>query len=310
MWKSYHNGNYQVLLNTSTGTKIRHNQTGAFDPEFAECVDVNITTVCDNNCPFCYANCSENGKHADLCSPYIRDVLIPSLHPYTELAINGNDLTHPKLESFLIELKERDVIVNMTVHSRHFLKYEKLLRQWKDNDWIHGLGVSVSEDLSAGELRRIIRFPNSVIHAVAGIIDPSFLLKMCNLSAKSGGGWILILGYKDRGRGTQYMMEPKYNSEVLQKIDETRHILPNLLAIDNVVLSFDNLALSQLNVKDNISKEKWDTIFMGEDGQYTFYLDLVKGTFSSSSISHVHRKIQDRNIDEMFQIVSNFSRNR
>jgi hypothetical protein len=59
-------------------------------------IDVTITTKCDGGCGFCYMNCTEKGIHANLNQPWV-----DTIRPYTEVAINGNDLTHPGLIEFL-----------------------------------------------------------------------------------------------------------------------------------------------------------------------------------------------------------------
>ena len=66
------------------------------------------------------------------------------------------------------------------------------------------------------------------------------------------------------------------------------------------VVSFDNLALEQLNVKRLLTEEEWSEFFMGEDGNFTFYLDLVEGTFGKNSLATKRYFIMD-NIDDMFQ---------
>lgn len=86
----YKNGNYYVTM-LSDGTKIRANKLDTLEPEFAENCDMLITTECNGGCPYCYEGCSTNGSHADLMNLPFLD----TLHPFTELAINGNDLTHP-----------------------------------------------------------------------------------------------------------------------------------------------------------------------------------------------------------------------
>ena len=92
----YKNGNYVVCI-SDDGTKIRSTKDDEFIPDFAENCDVKITDKCDGRCPFCYEGCTENGKHADLFSYKF----IETLHPHTELALNGNDLSHPQIEDFL-----------------------------------------------------------------------------------------------------------------------------------------------------------------------------------------------------------------
>lgn len=66
------------------------------------------------------------------------------------------------------------------------------------------------------------------------------------------------------------------------------------------VVSFDNLAINQLDVKRLMSEEEWNEFYMGDDGNYTFYLDLVEGTFGRNSLATDKYPIMD-NIDNMFQ---------
>src|SRR5574344_512752 len=95
----YVNGNYYVDIFTD-GTKIRRNNLDNLTPSFAESCDVTITEKCNGRCPFCYAGCTEDGIHGDI----LNKKFIETLPPYTELAINVNDLTHPDLQEFLTRL--------------------------------------------------------------------------------------------------------------------------------------------------------------------------------------------------------------
>jgi len=106
----YKNGNYNVRL-LADGTKIRETNEDEFIPAFAENCDCKITDKCDGGCPFCYEGCTPNGKHGDILNYKFLD----TLHPYTELAINGNDMSHPDLIPLLEKLKEKKVVANMTV---------------------------------------------------------------------------------------------------------------------------------------------------------------------------------------------------
>ena len=70
------------------------------------------------------------------------------------------------------------------------------------------------------------------------------------------------------------------------------------------VVSFDNLALEQLNVKRLLSKEQWDSFYMGDDGTYTFYIDLVNEMFGESSLITKDKMYPiTNNITEMFQTI-------
>ena len=83
---SYKNGNYIVTI-LEDGTKIRITEENEFIPEFSENIDCKITDKCSQMCKFCYEGCTPDGKHSDLFS----FSFINTLHPYTEIALNGND---------------------------------------------------------------------------------------------------------------------------------------------------------------------------------------------------------------------------
>lgn len=113
----YNNGNYKVIINKQNGSKFRIGNN--YRPDFAESIDMTITTKCNGGCSFCYMDCSLQGKHCDF---YKYEKLLNNLHSYTEVAINGNDLSHPELENFLLKMKEQNVFVNMTVNQYHYLQ--------------------------------------------------------------------------------------------------------------------------------------------------------------------------------------------
>ena len=286
---SYFNGNYRVSM-FSDGTKIRETEENEFIPSFSENVDVKITDVCDGGCPFCYEGCTMNGKHANLFSYHF----INTLHPYTEMALNGNDLSHPDLEKFLIFLKGKKVYANITVNQKHFIKHYNLIKKWSMEGLIHGIGISLN--VSCDDfIEMVTSIPNTVIHAINGILtidDVNFL--------KDKGVKVLILGYKSLRRGEAYM--ESCAPEIKRKQDELKSLLPIMINEEWFdVLSFDNLAIEQLDVKSLLPSDEWDSFYMGDDGDYTFYIDMVKGEYGRNSISSERFPIGDKSIDEMFR---------
>ena len=282
---AYKNGNYTVKI-LSDGTKIRETDDNEFIPSFAENCDVKITDKCDGGCPFCYEGCTPNGRHGDILNPKFLD----TLHPYTELAINGNDLSHPDLIPFMYKMKEKKIILNMTVNQIHFERHFDVIKKWIDNKLIYGLGVSL-KDPTDEFVDKIKQIPNAVIHIINGIFSASdyAILKDNNLK-------VLILGYKHLRRGTDY-----YNScqdDVKKKMDWLYENLGDMLVHFEVV-SFDNLAIKQLQVKRFLTEEEWEQFYMGDDGNYTFYIDMVEGVFGKNSLATVRYPIMD-NVDDMF----------
>lgn len=282
----YKNGNYTVTI-LSDGTKIRENDLDFFEPAFAENCDVKITDKCDGGCEFCYEGCTANGKHGDI----MNYKFIDTLHPYTELALNGNDLSHPELIPFLEKLRSKKVIANMTVNQIHFERHYDFISELISKNLIYGIGVSLRKPTNEF-IEKIQNFPNAVIHTINGILSPSDyeILKDNNLK-------VLILGYKHLRRGNDYYALNHIHVQQLQA-----WLYNNLKEMLNHfdVVSFDNLAIEQLDVKRLLSDKDWNEFYMGDDGTMTFYIDMVEGTFGKNSLATERYPIMD-SIDDMFE---------
>lgn len=292
-WKEYKNGNYTVSINLDNGTKIRENDLDNLTPAFAENCDVTISTVCDGGCEWCYMDCTPNGKHGDIMNPKFLD----TLHEWTELAINGNDLTHPDLIPFLEKMKKKNIIVNMTVNQKHFEAKQDMIRKLYSAKLIHGLGVSLVKP-TYEFIKLIKQYPNAVIHTIAGITntDDYRLLAFNDLK-------VLILGYKNVGRGKSYLDN---DAKFYGCIETDMRILScwiETMINDNwfKVVSFDNLALEQLDVRRLLSDDEWNEFYAGDEGSHTFYIDLVEKKFAKNSMMSDDKKhdLLD-NVDDMF----------
>ena len=282
----YKNGNYTVKLLTD-GTKIRETEEDEFIPAFAENCDVKITDKCDGGCPFCYEGCTPNGRHGNILNQKFLD----TLNPYTEMAINGNDLTHPDLIPFLEKLHEKKVIANMTVNQIHFERCQDMIRDLVDRRLIFGLGISL-KNTTEEFIELVKQYPNAVIHTINGILSPSDVEMLSNHNLK-----MLILGYKQLRRGVDWYDTDHEN--IIVKQMWLRENLESILSKFNVV-SFDNLAITQLDVKRLMSDEEWEEFYMGDDGNYTFYIDLVDEQFGKNSLATERFPVMD-SIDDMFE---------
>lgn len=287
-WKSYSNGNYNVFINLLDGTKIRANNEDSLAPEFAESIDLNITNKCSVGCAYCYQGCTKEGRHADLQK---WDAFVDSLPKYTELAINGNDLDHPLLEGFLMELRKKEVLANITVHQDVFTDPELAgkLDMWFRLRLINGVGVSVNRPTE--KLIRAIdslKIDTLVLHVIAGIFDE----KQHNM-LRSNNLKLLILGYKDTNRGYAYRIDKK--NCVADNIAWLKNNIDNMTN-EYAAIGFDTLAVEQLGLS------KTSKYYMGDDGEYTFFVDLVSGEYAKSSTSLDRRKMtQDATAYDMFQ---------
>lgn len=290
---SYKNGNYTVMFDLSNGSKMRFNDLDNLTSDHAESMDVTISKYCEMGCPFCYAGCSKNGKHADIMS----HSFIDNLPPYTELALNGNEPLHPDLVPFLMKCRKLKLIPSLTVNQHTFMKNVELLKELSDSKMIYGLGVSLTNP-SDEFIDAIEQFPNAVIHTIAGITELNEYMSLANKGLK-----ILVLGYKTVGRGKEWfdfdsdgitMRINGFKSDVEKMIDENWFD----------VISFDNLALEQLDINRLMSDDEWEKFYMGDDGGHSFYVDMVDKKFYKNSMSTNGHDLTADPV-QMFNIIRN-----
>ena len=290
VWRKYKNGNYTVKFNIVDGTKIRETEEDDFIAEFPENMDVKITNQCNMGCIFCHEDSKKDGLHGNILS----SKFIDTLRPYTEMAIGGgNPLAHPDLIPFLEKLKERRIIANMTVNQVHFVQQQELVRELVDKELIYGIGVSLV-DASKEFVSLLKQYPNAVIHVINGILKPSDVEALKDNNLK-----VLILGYKQFRRGVDW-----YKAERDNILSKQSWLYKNLVDIINQfkVVSFDNMAIEQLEVQRLMSEDDWNEFYMGDDGNHTMYVDLVNQSFARCSVSEVRYDLLD-NVVDMFNIV-------
>lgn len=292
----YDNGNYRVII-LNDGTKIRITFDSSDEkqiPEFAENCDFQISSVCDAGCSYCYAGATKNGKYADLRNLKFLD----TLHPYTELAINGNDMSHPDLEWFLEKMKEKNVLTNLTINQFHFDKFYDKLVEYKNSGLLNGIGISLNDknEINQEFKDKVAELKDGVIHVIAGILTEEQIEKLKDDRLK-----VLFLGYKTKCRGVTYY--DKFASQVKERIN---WLADNIMTIRDyfAVVSFDNLALEQLEMQSKISPKDWELLYMGDDGSYTFYIDGVSNMFFKDSTQEEGFEIKD-NVDDMFKVILN-----
>lgn len=289
----YRNGNTIVTIDDKTGTKKRRTEDDEFKPEFPESIDISIGRRCDGGCLYCYEGATPDGPEGNLLDvPFI-----DTLRPYTEVAINGNSVNHQHLIPFLNKLKSKKVFANMTVNQIHFEQKEDLISDLINKDLIKGLGISL-RDPTPEFIRKVQKYPNAIVHTICAVTTPKDYVKLVNKGIK-----VLILGYKDKGRGHDYVLT--HQESINYNFNWLRENVDLMIKLGwYSVLSFDNLALYQLNIKNLLTKEQWERFYQGDDGQHSMYIDLVDKTFGKSSLVPKSEMMPlTENITEMFQIV-------
>lgn len=294
--QKYKNGDTRGIL-FDDGTRILDNHSDEpFNLEWPVSIDLNISNYCEKGCPFCYQNCTREGKNADLTK--IKSLL----HPFMEVAINlnmGYDIYNLDFISFLEYCKRNNIIVNATINQEDLLgtfnigtsnlvvhRLNGIVQLQKDR-LINGIGVSFTNIDTINQIKDKLK--NIVIHVIAGIIDAKDLDKL----AKEGYN-ILILGYKQKGRA-------EHNE--LPDMTSLKNWLKDNLGDNSNVLCFDNLAIKQLGVKELITQEQWDNFYQGDEGTISMYVNGVDMTFACNSFTKETHAIGDYNIQEMFDIV-------
>lgn len=299
----YTNGNTVVFLDLDNGTKLRYCADNEIKPEQPESMDVKITDCCNgingSVCSWCHERSTPQGKHGDIMNAKFID----TLHPFTEIAIGGgNVLLHPDFISFLEKCKELKLVPSITVHQKHFMDNVDLLKGLCNKKLIYGLGVSLwnveDTDIAQEFIKDIKNFPNAVVHVINGIVTTDELYMLSNIGLK-----VLILGYKQFGRGINFY--DNCSHEVEYHKSKLYDALPEIINdkwFD--VVSFDNLAIEQLDAKRLMGEKEWERFYMGDDGAATMYVDLVKNQFAKSSTSTKRYDLMD-DIKPMFEVVYN-----
>ena len=287
----YKNGNATVTI-FEDGTQIKSTNDDFFDWEFPNSMDVKITDMCDKGCKYCHEGSNVNGKHGNLNLPFF-----DTLHPYTEIAIGGgNILMHPGINEFLLKLKEKNVIANITLNLTHFRRNFDRIFNWYQNGMIKGVGVSLTDTHDVHKLVEFYKYiPTMVIHVINGIFTENDFDAIKNHDFN-----LLILGYKDFRRGHDNLLE---DSESIR--NNKKWLSYNLKEVVDgfKAVAFDNLAIEQLPVQ-KIAGDTWGITYQGNDGREsgTMYIDCVNEEFALSSTSLERFPLMD-SVDNMYKFI-------
>lgn len=285
----YINGNTRNYI-YSDGTRVCETDDDEFKFAYARNMDIKLCNRCNIGCKYCHEGSTPDGKLGDI----MNEKFIETLHPYQEVALGGgNVLEHPDLIPFLEKLRELKVITNITLNQIHFEQNIELVDMLFKKKLIYGLGVSLVNPTKEF-IEKVKKYPNIVIHVINGVLSPKDVYALDNNNLK-----LLILGYKHLRRGNEY-----YESEMADIKSKQHWLYGNLefMLKGFKVISFDNLAIEQLDVKRLLSDEEWEEFYQGNDGSSTYYIDMVERKFARSSTAAFDKRYDLLDsVDDMFQ---------
>ena len=178
------------------------------------------------------------------------------------------------------------------------------LRELSNQKLIYGLGISLTNPYEEGFIAAVKTFPNAVIHVINGVVT---LAQLSALGCKDLK--ILILGYKEVRRGVAYKADVDHMVE--SRKNRLYASLP-FIAEHNwfKTISFDNLAIEQLEPKRFLSDEFYQTHNLGDDGlmgeqtSASYYVDLVENVFARNSCDVNHRyPLENHTATECYQLL-------
>lgn len=271
---NYSNGNSNITLEANGTRTIEFEDV--LKLEYPLNIDIRVQKHCSlglnlktgkSICSFCHESATTDGKEADYSLLLSKLEHLPS---GIELAIGCNELTVGLME-FLKNSSVR-FVVNLTINQYHLQKYEDLILIGLSEGWIQGLGISFrSLEYLNRNPTQLINHPNVVWHVIAGIDSIQDVKELTTLGVKK----ILVLGEKDFGFNSgQVNLTSRKHQEWFWWIGQLFDLFE--------IVSFDNLALQQLNVRRFLNQQDWETFYQGE---YSFYINAVDGYLSPSSRS-------------------------
>lgn len=234
-------------------------------------------------CSFCHEAQRTDGTECDY--EILKDKL-KDLPAGIELAIGGNEVT-ADLFWFLVWCKQNDFICNLTVNQGHLNRDLHMLQDCLRHDLVKGLGISYRSELSLKVPTEFLEYSNTVFHVIAGIDSVHDILTLADRGVKK----VLVLGEKNFGFN---------EGKVDLKNQSHKEWYWNVRKLFDTfeVVSFDNLALEQLNIKRFFPADKYEEFNQGER---SLYVNAVDGYFAPSSRSNEKTNWNETTIQEYFK---------
>lgn len=277
-------GDYWVLFNVNSGTKIRMSFDAQVPPyvksTFPELVDLKVTDYCQGGCEWCYQSSTKSGKHADLNN--IKTILKAlGQQGVFEVAIGGGEPTHyPHLAEVLEYAAEHGIVPNFTTFFVDWLKNKPLMKAVKAH--VGAIGVSVH---GVKDLNKVVKIKQAVdrtsgrwddryVHVTAQHVVGSVPMEETAqiLERSWEEGWdLLLLGYKSVGFGASHAPHDLTGLDTLLKLRQHKQAhygaRVSMLGVDTAFVQQFDPILEALGIAPVLKT--------CEEGKYSMYIDSV-----------------------------------
>lgn len=270
----YQNGNALVSID-NTGTRVI-SYTDELQLDYPLNIDIRVSSKCSFGlnpktgkafCSFCHESATTNGKE---CNYDLLKSKLEDLPKGIELAIGSNQLTND-LYNFLSWCFDKGYICNLTINQGHIKRDLLNIISGIQDGCIKGLGISYRGELRFDIPKTLLDYQNTVFHVISGIDTFQEIENLSNFGVNK----ILVLGEKDFGFNLGNVDLKTQNHK------EWYWWIHKLFSKFDVV-SFDNLALEQLNIRRFFTQDNWNIFNQGE---HSFYINAVGEYFAPSSRS-------------------------
>jgi hypothetical protein len=290
----YQNGNAVVEL-FDDGTRVITTPDSSLNLDYPLNIDIRCSTKCSFGfnsktgktfCGFCHESSRVDGKECNYESLMEK---LDGLPEGIELAVGCNEFT-ADLYEFILWCSLHGYVVNLTVNQGHVKRDFEALRHVIECGFIKGLGISHRSCLIWDIPEEILNYSNTVFHVIAGIDSIEVVQSLKDKGVKK----ILVLGEKDFG-----FNKGKVDLETIWHKQWFWWVSKLFTEFD--VVSFDNLALEQLQIKRFLTDEQWETFNQGE---HSFYINAVGEYFAPSSRSKERTKWNNITIKDYYKTLN------
>lgn len=287
--KTIKSENYNLYFNKNNGLIMRWGKNKKQKPYFCEMgpelLNIEISTVCSNECPYCYKSNTKNGKNMSFNTfQRILRMLMRDTKALTKINFEIGDINaNPDIWEIFNYTKQSGIISNVTINGKNITdnEYNNLVKYCEE--------VSVSNhdiDVCLNTVKKLTDkgLKKVNIHQLLSKATLNDCYELMNLLEKDErlkkSNSIVFLSIKEKGRGAGWFKPSREESEEL-----INYILNN-----NIKAEFDNCFAPIFidTIKKHKNYEKYTQIIeCCESTLFSIYINVDGISFPCSFIDGV-----------------------